>query len=118
MRLRLLSRRALCGARSSGGEHHSEDEAVQGQRLAEDEHEDHSDDVLSLRVAADTSVADNADAEAGSQARETDDKAGTHAFVLPVVGHVAPLRGVVDVSASVGNLSHYAQESKANSKSS
>ena len=46
-----------------------DDEAIQGQSLSEDHHENERNQDISLSVAANTSVTDNTDAETGSEVR-------------------------------------------------
>ena len=70
----------------------SDDEAVQGQSLGEDHHENECDQDISLSVATDTSVTNNTNAETGSQVGKTAAEASSKLLitsgvsVLPVLG--------------------------------
>lgn len=56
---------------TAGGENDADDEAVQGERLGENEDKDHAGKQLGLlRVGAHAGVADDANGHASSQARE------------------------------------------------
>ena len=79
------------------------DEAVQRQRLGENEDEDHAHKQLGLlRVGADAGVAHNADGHAGAQARQTARQAGSKVRVA-VEEVVRLVRGLVDCSRRRGS---------------
>ena len=77
------------------GEHDSDDESIEGERLGEDHHENQGNKDISLGVSTDTGVTDDTNAKASCQVRETAAKAGAELLVANVVA-VAPIRGFAE----------------------
>ena len=66
---RLLARRSISS--SALREDDGDDEAIQGQSLGEDHHENERNKDISLCITANASVTDNTNAETSSEVRET-----------------------------------------------
>ena len=77
----MLGRSSNC----SSGKHDSDDEAVKGQGLGEDHHEDEGDEDISLGVSTNTGITDDTDAKASSKRGETAAKSGTELLVRRVI---------------------------------
>ena len=82
------------------GEHDSDDEAIEGERLGEDHHKNQGNKDISLGVSTDTGVTNDTNAKASSQVGETAAKASAELLVTSVVvvapsGRGAEGRGVI-----------------------
>ena len=77
------------------GEHDSDDESIEGERLGEDHHENQGNKDISLGVSTDTGVTYDTNAKASSQVGETAAKTGAELLVADVVA-VAPIGGVAE----------------------
>ena len=80
---------------SALGEYDGDDEAVEGERLGEDHHEDEGDQDIFLGIATHAGVTDNANAEAGGEVAQTAAQASAERPIPSCVA-VSPGGGVLE----------------------